>query len=590
MGKARPHAGLIRAAGLVLSLALVAAACGGGTTSKGGGQAGSTLGVKGGTLRIASAGDIDYLDPATAYYTLDYMFQRALQRTPLSFDSLKPLDQQVDPVPDLAEGMPQVSADGLTYTLTLRSGIKYYSPDLPADRTVEAKDIVNEIERMFDKANPSGGQPYARLIKGADEFGDGKAPTISGLEANGQTLKITLTKPAPDFNSILTLPFFSPVPEELSSDHALKPGGKYKVGTDYTAHSAAEGPYYVQSYQANKSLTLVRNPNWDAATDPLRKGWVDKIEMKVGIDAAPMEEQIERGDVDLQGDTTPPKSTLPRIASDPELSKRFYLAPTPCLRYLALGTNPKVGPMANVKVRQAINYAVNKEALRRARGGTFAGDIATTILTPLVTVGYQKYDLYPTPSNQGDPEKAKALLREAGFPNGITVSYLDVSTGFGPAVTAAVQEALGKAGIKLKIHQVTRAQQITDEGLPGKRLDHEITTAAWCSDWPGDAARSYIAALMDGRKITPANNQNISEYNSPAENSLIDQALSEPDKTKRAALWTQADKQAMQDAVWVPYLYDKTPYFWSKRVHNWRYSPWMIEPDLTQMWLDPNSP
>jgi peptide/nickel transport system substrate-binding protein len=359
---------------LALVLALLAGAChfGGARSGTAGGQrghAGGTLGVKGGTLRIASFGDVDSLDPALAYDGFEAVFQRATQRTLLSFDALRPASQQGEPVPDLVDGMPRLSPDRLTYTLKLRSGIQYYAPELPSGRTVEAKDVVNQVERMFDKVNPSGAQQYVRLIRGADEFAAGKALTISGLRADGQTLQITLKQPAADFIPILALPFFSPVPEELSSDHALKPGGRHRVGGDYSAHPAAEGPYYVQRHQAGRSLVLARNPNWDPASDPLRRAWVDRIEMRVGVDADQMELGIERGDVDLQGDTPPPAETLPRIASDPELSQRFALELTGGIRYLALETHPAAGPMANLKVRQAIEFAVDKEAIRRARGG-----------------------------------------------------------------------------------------------------------------------------------------------------------------------------------------------------------------------------
>jgi peptide/nickel transport system substrate-binding protein len=568
---------LARAAALGFGLALALSACGGGG---GGGETGGEAGnpVKGGTLRIVNNADVDYYDPANAYYTVSWTQMRALLRTMYSFDITKTGEELSSPVPDLADGEAQ-SPDNKTWTVKIRTGVKY-SP--PATAEVKPEDFIYAVERLYDKANPSGGQSYANLIKGASEFGEGKAKTISGMKASGDTLTIELVKPAADFKSMMTLPFFAPLPRDYAS--------KYKVGPDFNKHLVGAGPYRLNKYSPNKEAELVRNENWDAASDPLRKAWVDKFSIKIGLDPEAIQQAIERGDADISQDTIPPTSALQRLSTDPALKKRFAVETTGCIRYMVLGTNPAAGAISKLQVRQAINYAIDKIAIQRARGGAFAGDPASTVLTPTL-LGYKKFDLYPTPDFKGDVAKAKELLTQAGYPNGLTLTYVGGNAGAGARVNTAFQAAMERVGIKLKIKTFAGSAVYSDSlGLPAKRAEHQIGQAGWCPDWAGDAARSFVVPLLDGRSIIPSGNSNYSEYNNPQVNSLIDQALSEPDRAKRGQLWGQVDETIMKDAPWAPYLYDKAPFFWSERVKNWKFSPWTSEFDPTSLWLNPTTP
>ncbi len=569
-----------RGAVLLVGLALLAGACGGGSDSGGSGATGSGgQGVRGGTLRILANADTDYLDTADAYSTFGFGMERAYARTLYSYDTSKTGAEAATAVPDLSDGPAQVSEDNTVFTFKLRKGVKYAPP---VNREVAAEDFVYAVERMFDTSTPSGGQGYARLIKGGSEFGDGKAKTISGLVASGDTLTVTLLKSAPDFLSIVAMPFFAPVPREYAS--------KYKVGNDYSKHVVGSGPYTLKEYVPSKSMEFIRNTNWDPATDPLRKAWVERITVREGLEPDAIQQTIETGDADLSWDTQPPNARLNQLATDPTLKQQFADPVTGCARYFTLGMNPAGGPISNLKVRQAVNYAVDKVALQRARGGPYAGDIASTVLPPTL-LGYQKFDLYPSADFKGDVAKAKQLLTEAGFPNGITLNYVGANAGAGKRVNIALQASLARAGITLKIKEYPGFAIYTDSlGLPAKRTEHQIGTANWCPDYPGDGTRSWFVPLLDGRSIQPANNNNYGEYNNPEVNAKIDQALTEGDKAKRGQLWSEADRQVMEDAAWVPYLYDKSPYFWSERVKNWVWTAWSNQPDVTTMWLDPATP
>ena len=559
------------AAGLALVLAVsVSAAC---QNSTSGGT--SVTPVKGGTLHIMDGDDVDYLDTADAYSPVSWALERVYARTLYAYQSSTDTTKAGTPAPDLAAQPPKVTGNGTVYTFTLRQGVKWGPP---VNRALKAQDFVYGLTRMFDSKTPSSGQPYALLIAGTDDFASGKATTISGIQAiDDNTVQITLKQAAGDFLSILSMGFFAPVPQEQAS--------KYSVGSAYSQHVVALGPYTLDSYVPGKSITFVRNPSWDPATDPLRKAWVDRIEVTNGATADAATQAIQRGDADMTLNLDPPVADLTQLSTDPSLKGQFTTKPNGCVEYMPLNTNPAAGAISNVKVRQAINYALDKQSLRRTRGGPLAGSITSQIL-PSTQFGYQKYDLYPSTNDQGDVVKAKQLLTEAGYPNGLTLNYVGSSTGYGPGFTTAVQASLARVGITLNIKTFQGFSVYYDSLLfPAKRLEHQIGDAEWCPDYPGDGARSWFLPLFYTKSILPAANNNMAEYSNPEVDAMIDAALAEQDNAKRAADWTALDKRIMQDAPWAPWLEANEPFLWSKQLKNWVYSPWHHNTDITNVWI-----
>jgi peptide/nickel transport system substrate-binding protein len=514
----------------------------------------------------------------TAGYAL---LSRAYARTVYSYDLAGPPEQATVPVPDLATGPPRISADRRTYTFTLRAGIRYASP---VNREVTAQDFITAIERLYDKGFPSPGQAYSNLIAGAKEFGAGKASHISGLRApDADTLQITLDQPAEDFLSILTMSYFAPVPAEYAAG--------YTAGDNYSGHVVGSGPYKVDTYIPGRRVVLVRNPNWDAATDLLRKAWVDRIEITSDVPVRSIQRAIEREDADLSLDSHLPQAQVAALRADPERSRRLSVNTTGTLLFLVLGTHRRAGAIADVRVRQAINYAIDKVAYRDAVADRFAptGELASTILAP-GSLGYRHYDLYPTPGGRGDPAKARALLAEAGYPDGLTLTF--VAWGTGPYVDTIkpIRASLERAGIHLKLKTYKDADLFEKSlAIPAKRLQHQVGQGIWGPDYLGDNARQSIVTQYDSR-LDPAVSGNFSEYHNPAVNRLIDRALAEPVPARRAAMWGQIDQRIMQDAPLVPLLWLTASFKWASRVHGWVYDPWTGRPDLTAVWLDPPSP
>jgi peptide/nickel transport system substrate-binding protein len=563
---------------LLLAVALLAAACDGGR-EVGAGDREPPRGVKRGTLRIVNHADVDALDPGYGYAAVDWALLRGVVRELYSFDSRVKGEQAMTPVPDLADGPYQLSPDGRTYTFRLRKGVRYAPP---VSREVRAEDFVYAVERQLDSDNPASPNPYSSLIDGVAEFAAGRARSISGMRAlDDYTLRIILKRPASDFLSILTLPFFSPVPEEYAA--------KFEPGTEYAQHLVGSGPYTVDSYDPGRLIELVRNQNWDPRTDPLRKAWVDKITVTIGRSEAGIQQAIERGEQDLNLDNIPPPNAdLQRLSGDRALSERLAVETTGCVHYLTMQMDS--GPTSERKVRQAINYAIDRQAVVLAIGGRYAGEPASTVLSPTLA-GYSAFDLYPSQDSRGDPDAAKRLLADAGFPNGVKLTYVGQSSTMWRALYDALEASLSRAGIRLQ-PRFFKSLQVYKRTLRlrSKKDEHRLGAARWCPDYPGNGSRSFIGVLLDGRKITPTANNNYGNYNNSKVNAMIDRAYATREESARNAIWGQIDRLLMEDAAWAPLVYDREAFFWSARVRNWTFTPWLSNPDITNLWLDPNTP
>jgi peptide/nickel transport system substrate-binding protein len=562
---------------LLAALVLLASACDDhGSIGADGGK--PRRGVKRGTLRVWNLNDVDALDPGIAYVATDFALLRGLVRELYSFDSRLEGERSLQPVPDLADGPFQLSDDGRTYTFKLRQGVLY---DRPANRDVRAQDFIYAVERQFDPRTPSP-NPYARLIRGVDDFAAGKAKTISGMQAPDRyTLRITLDQPANDFPSLLTLPFFSPMPKEEAS--------KYQPGRDYAEHLIASGPYRLKEYTPGRRIELVRNENWDPETDPLRAAWVDKIFVDIGRSEHDIQQAIEEGSVDLNLDATiPPVNDLQRLFDNPKLARQLAVETTGCVHYLSLQMDTE--PTRKLAVRQAVNYAIDRRAVVLAMGGAYAGEPASTILSPTLA-GYSAFDLYPSQDSAGDPDKARELLAKAGYPDGVELTYVGQSSQRWHDLHEALRKSLARAGIRLK-PTFYKGPDVYKQSLrvAAKREEHELGAARWCPDVPGNGSRSFIGVLLDGRYLTPTSSNNFGRYNNPEVNHMIDQAYGARDDRTRIALWGQIDRLVMEDAAWAPLVYDREVFFWSSRLRNWKFSPWLTNPDITNLWLDPNTP
>jgi peptide/nickel transport system substrate-binding protein len=582
--------------------AVTLAACGSGTTSTSSGDNSGGQPVQGGTLKLLGSSDVDHLDTASAYYTASYTLERAFTRQLFSYPASTDINKANAPVADLATELPTtdnggISADGKTYTIHLRTGVNW---DTSPARAVTAQDAILGLKRLCNPVSPVGAPGYyENTIVGMKAYCDGFAKVpgtatamaayinghdISGVKAtDAQTLTFQLLQPATDFVNILAMPFASPAPQEYL---------KY-VPDDATfrQHTISDGPYKIVKYTANQQILLDKNPAWTQAADPLRHQYVDHIQIQMGQDAGPVQQQIQAGTADLEWDTVVPTPSIPGLQAAKD--NRLGLYP-------ALDTNPYLlfnlqsptsnSALKNVKVRQAIEYAIDKVAMGQVYGGPALNTPLGQVIPP-GNVGYQQIDPYATPDSKGDPAKCKSMLAEAGYPNGLMLKDVYRNAGNHPAVAQAVQADLKACGITDKLIPVNQGDyygKYLNSPDAAKRGVWDVTEPGWVPDWYGNNGRAIVEPLFDGRTYGP-NSVNYGDYNNPAVNALIDKALAAPDEDTAATYWHQADVQIMNDAAIVPFQTQKTALFRSTRVQNAIFQPFSQAYDVTQVWLSPNS-
>lgn len=403
-------------------LSVVAVACGGGDSSSPG-QTGSsssaTEAPTGGTLTIAHTQDFfNGLDPTQEYYSVSWEFLRCcMARTLMSYKPGTAEEGGADPVPDLAAEAPTVSEDGLTWTFTIKDGVKFGDP---LNRQIVAQDFANALARMSDPEVNTESYPfYYTDISG---WADAKGDVPSGVKAvDDMTLEITLDQPNPDMPYLMGLAGSAPLPTELIDTHY--------AGVELGQFLVSSGPYQYEGMEGfdlnsdkppsgmkiEKSYVFVRNPSWDPATDPLRKAYVDRIEVQAYAgEVQTLLDKVDAGDLDWCIDCGATAATLQKYQADPALQNRLSIHPGDVLVYT--GLNNFQAPFDDVHVRKAVNWALDKDALWRLAGGPPSGVIAGHFVPPGMMGGLNAdYNPYATPNNAGDVEAAKAEMAQSKY-------------------------------------------------------------------------------------------------------------------------------------------------------------------------------
>lgn len=524
-------------AGGSVAIMLLASACGG---SSSGPPAASSGGKTGGTLTIFQNGDFEHLDPGRIYVTNASDAGRLFLRGLTTYKPA-PAPDGSQLVPDLATTLGDPSADLKTWTYHLKPGLKYED-----GTAITAQDIKYGVERTYSSVITSGPQYQKSLIVGSDTYkgpyvGDNNGGKgLSGITTpDANTIVFTLNKPFSEWPFVMALgPISAPVPKAKDTKE------------NYDNHPVSDGPYKIDTYVRKQTLTLVRNPNWDKSTDTVRPAYPDKIVFDFTQDPKVADQRlITDGAADqtatLMQDNVQPED-LPQIQSTPNVKSRSTAGSTGCEFYIALN----VTRIKDVKVREALNYATDKQAWRTAKGGESAGDYATTMLPPSIA-GYGKFDLYPAPVG-GDAAKAKQMLTDAGVTNPtFTLGFSNTpSTSKG---VQALQQSYKQAGITITLKPIERSTYYTVVGDISKPYD--MIYGGWCPDWP--SASTILPPLFDGRQIVPQGNVNWSQLNDKSIDDSFDSIGKLTDPAQAATQWGAMDKTIMGLAPVVPLLYDK---------------------------------
>lgn len=503
---------------VLLVLALVAA------SAVGLAACGSASGGKeGGTLTGSYASFPDYLDPQLSY-TSEGWTALWNSYTPLLSFAHAGGKAGSKVIPGLATAMPKISNGGKTYTLFLRKGLKY-SDGTP----VKASDFPATVERLF-KLN-SGGVPFYTSIVGAEKFAETKQGGISGIKTNDKTgeIVIDLEKPRGTFTDELAIPFVALVP-------------KGTPAKNLTADPPpATGPYEITKSQPGRGWTYERNPAWVRANGKLMPqlpgGHVNKIEISVIRNDSTQVNEVEQGKTDwMQG--PPPPDRYQEVKNKYE-GTQFRVESTVSTYYFWM--NMKRAPFDDLKVREAVNYAIDPRALERIYAGSLA---ATHQILPPGMPGYEKFDLYPH-----NMAKAEQLIKEAN-PSDRDITVWGDNEPENSEATQYYQDVLNKLGFNAKFKEINADNYYS---IIGNVNTPDLDTGwfDWFEDYPHP--NDFFQPLLSGESIAPTNNSNFSQTDIPELNAKIARLGEETLGPKQEAEYAELDKEFMEHAPWAPY-------------------------------------
>lgn len=492
---------------------------------------------RGGTLRVWNTQDWRSLDPAVAFDNESMPHQRLLFRGLVAYDSGTRL------VPDQASDW-SLSEDLRTYTFHLKPGVRFAH-----GREVEAEDYVFSLERILDPRTTSAGQSYFMGILGAPEFSSGKATNVAGIRApDRHTLVIELAKPEFTFLNVMTMPFASPLPREVVRQH----------GANFQYHLIGSGPYMVSEWRRDVRWRFVRNPHYSGPD-----GWVDAVEIMLGGDRWLGVMMVERGELDrvmAEG-----VSAL-RIERDPRLKSWLGWVQPVHTGYLFLNTGIK--PFDDVRVRQAVSLAVNKERLIKLAGGLAV--VAHGVVPP--SMPWVNPGL---PPDEFSPVRARARLVEAGLPDGFKTQlwFIDARV-IDKRMAAGIQQDLGAIGIDLELQGVSLA---AFEVRVRARNQVPCGIWGWSQDYPDPS--NFLDVLLNGDRITEGSSNNQAFYNNPDVNRRLGIAEATFDPVIRLQRYRDIEAEVMRDAPWVPLYHERLPIVRNPRLRGdvphpvwlWRY-------------------
>jgi len=472
----------------------------------------------GGDVIVTYQNDVATLDPAIGYDWQNWSMIKSL------FDGLMDYEPgTTNLVPELAERY-EISDDGLTYTFHLRQGVKFHN-----GRDLTAADVKYSLERTVNPKTQSPGAGFFSSIVGFEEESSGATTTLSGISTpDDATVKITLKAPDATFLHVMALNFASVVPKEAIE----------KWGPDFGKHPVGTGAFKLKDWALGQHLTFVKNDDY------YRKGipYLDQIDFQIGQDPNVALLRLQRGEVDMAGDGIPPAQFL-QFKNDPAFQKLMVVGDQLHTGYVTL--NVTMPPLDNLKVRQAINMAINKDRIVRVINGR-----ATPSNQPLPPAmpGYDKdYQGYSY-----DPKKAKALLEEAGLGDGFDTELYVMNTDPQPRIAQAIQQDLSEIGIRAQIKSLAQANVIAAGGKKDQAPMIWSGGMAWIADFPDPS--NFWGPILGCEGAVPGG-WNWAWYCNEKLDAEADaaNAMVKPDQQEaRAKRWGEIFTAAMDDAPWVP--------------------------------------
>jgi peptide/nickel transport system substrate-binding protein len=504
----------------VLAIVALPLACGG---DGGEDQAADTAAAEGGSterrfaeFKIAFDDGLDYLDPGLSYTVEGWGIMLNVHLTPLTY-KLESGPSGATLIPGLAEDLPEISDDGRTYRFTVREGLTYSN-----GQPVKASDWKASIKRLFLVNSPGSG--FFTGIVGADKFAETKKGDIAGIvtDDEARTVEIRLTQPRGDFLHILAMMFAAAVPANTPAKDQSTKG------------IPATGPYMVESHVPNRTVTLVRNPQWKGI-EGIPDGNPDKMTFTVYEDDSAALQSVLDGTNDYDFREIPP-DRLGEVQNNYGDRLKIF---TPANTYYFF-MNTRVRPFDDVNVRKALNHAIDRRAIVRLTGGLAS---PTQNVLPPTYPQFKKLNLY-----SHDMEKARQLVRAAGV-DGMAVTAWAPKTGISEKFGEYLADVLNQMGFKSTLK--TLDGTVYWPTIGNQRTKAQTGFANWYQDYPHPL--NWFDTLLNGNRITNEHNNNFSNADVDAVNAKIEELKREPELTDELnAEWAEVDRMVMENALWAP--------------------------------------
>jgi ABC-type transport system substrate-binding protein len=527
-----PHA----AQGLILGLVLLLGGCrdaGAPPVYAPGPDAGGPP-RRGGHAVFVREEDPDYIDPQLSYGIYTAPLVQGIFRSLLEYADAQGPDG-VRLVPELAESLPDVREGGTLYCFKVRRDARFGAP---LHRHIDAADFKYGFERQFRLGGPGIG--FYLNVAGAQAMLDLKDTTVTGVVARGDSIYFRLLKPDPVFPQLLAMTFMAPVPREVD----------VRWPNAFTQHAVASGPFEVAEFVPRRRVLLVRNR--DYCGEP---ALLDTFELRLGVTPNNAVAQVRRGLADGGMFTIPP-GDYARLRRDPYW--RYQIQVADGINTEMLFMNVRVKPFDDVRVRQAVNWALDRRAILKLHRGL--GEPAGEFLPPSMP-GAQRLGRYAGP----DRERARRLLRDAGYPNGFRTRLYGWTVEPGPREMALIQQQLAEVGIRVDLDLGEAAGYTSMAGRTANRVP--FGRYAWTADYLDPS--NFFDVLLNGQRIQPLNNLDMSMFDDSLVNRWIAEAMASSDSSMRARTWRQIDERVMDLAPVAPLIHLYEDRLYSPRLGGW---------------------
>jgi ABC-type transport system substrate-binding protein len=521
--------------------------------------AGSEEPRRGGTFVFHHESDVDGFDPQTSFNELSTIGIKLLFEGLIDYD---PHDVQ-RLVPRLAEAMPELSEDGLTYTFRLRRGVRFADSDVfpgGRGRAITAQDVRWSLEHMLHPDTASPGVTFYSLIEGYEAFRSGEAAHVSGIRArDARTVEIRLTRPDQTFIYAMAMPFAYPVARE-----AYRRWGNEEVAR----HPVSTGAYLLERWEPGVEVVFRRNDHFFDAPRP----YPDRMIYTLNLQRQAAVMRFRNGDLDHIHRQTP--SDYLRLKRMPAWAE--YRAERPKVNIWGVAMNCELEPFTNRHLRRAVAFAINGPRWRRTRANRL---MLTGQPIPRQLMGFDEnlegvhhYDL----------ERAREEMRLAGHPNGLDepVQVWLGEGATGRAYGELLQQDMRAIGIEVELKQVAFPIFLEQTGT---RRTAQMLLSGWSMDFPDPS--NFLDILFHTRAIHQTDSENKAFYSNPELDRLLDEARVERDPERRRAMYRDASRIVVEDAPWAFVWSDLAMEMWQPYVRNYEPHP-VWSNFFREIWLD----